>query len=304
MGADWKHRIRNSKPVFFLAETAKKIVLPGFEKVPLYNVMKFFFQGIQKGAITSRASAVAYSFFLGIFPSIIFLFTLIPYVPIDNFQQQLMQLLSELMPKAAYESTQSTLEEIITHQNSGLLSFGFIAALYFSTNGFAAMISAFNNTYHEIETRTWLMQRMVSLLLVLIITVLLITAIGLIIFSELALNKMFEQGAFSYFLLRTGRWIILFMLCFCMISFMYYLGPAKKVKWRFISAGSTLATFLSIVTSIGFTYYVNHFGKYNKLYGSIGTLIIIMLWIYFNALTILIGFELNASIDNAKKVKK
>ena len=165
------------------------------------------------------------------------------------------------------------------------------------------MIDAFNNTYHVIESRSWFMQRTISLFLVFITAILIITAIGLIVFSEIGLKTIFENRNFSNFLIQTGRWIILFMLCFCMISFMYYLGPAKKAKWRFISAGSTLATLLSILTSIGFTYFVNNFGQYNKINGSIRTLIVIMIWIYLNSLTLLIGFELNASIDNAKKGK-
>ncbi|MBI4931151.1 MAG: YihY/virulence factor BrkB family protein [Bacteroidetes bacterium] len=290
----------SSAVVTFIVRNSKRIIIPGFEKIPLYDVAGFFWKGITKGSLPMRASAVAFSLFLAIFPSIIFLFTLIPYIPIANFQEQLLGLFASVMPHNAYEATKDTIMDIVTNQRGGLLSIGFISAMYFSTNGFNALITAFNTSYHDIETRKPIHQRLVSVLLVVISTVLIVIAIGLIIFSEIAIHKIFTHGEFVYHLIRFGRWIILFCLFFCLISFMYYLGPSQKVRWKFISAGSTMSTLLMVITSSGFAYYVDHFGKYNKLYGSIGTLIVILLWIYFNALVLLVGFELNASIKQAK----
>lgn len=289
--------------VVFIINLSKKIILPGFQKLPLYDVAIFFFKGMQKGALPMRASAVAFSFFLAVFPSIIFIFTLIPYIPIENFQEKLLGLLAEFMPHNAYEATKGTIMDIVTNQRGGLLSIGFISALYFSTNGFNALITAFNNTYHEIETRTPFQQRLVSILLVIISTLLMTIAIGLIIFSEFALNYIFEKGQLSYYLILIGQWIILFGLFYSLISFTYFLGPSRKTRWRFASAGSMFATVLSVIMSVGFAYYVNNFGQYNKLYGSIGTLIVVLLWIYFNSLVVLLGFELNASIHQAKQHK-
>ncbi len=289
--------------VVFIIKLSKKIILPGFQKMLLYDVAIFFLKGMQKGALPMRASAVAFSFFLAIFPSIIFVFTLIPYIPIENFQEKLLGLLSEFMPHNAYEATKDTIMDIVTNQRGGLLSIGFISALYFSTNGFNALITAFNTTYHEIETRTPFQQRIVSVLLVIIATLLLTIAIGLIIGSEIALNLIFKKEQASYYLIGIGRWIILFGLFYSLISFTYFLGPSRKTRWKFASAGSMFATVLTVVTSVGFAYYVNNFGQYNKLYGSIGTLLVVLLWIYFNSLVILLGFELNASIHQAKQQK-
>ncbi len=285
---------------------AERIILPGFEGIPLYDVSRFFFTGIHKGGIITRASSLAFFFFLAIFPLVIFFFTLIPYVPIRHFQDYLMEILAQIMPENAFKATENTLKDIITHQRGGLLSFGFFAALYFSSNGFNRMISAFHKTYHDIETRKPLTQWFVSLQLVLITTLLLLAAIALIIYSEVLLNKIFGagHGKLLIYLVSGGRWLIIFALFFCAISFTYYLGPSKKSGWKFVSAGSTFATLLSIATSIAFAYYVNHFGRYNKLYGSIGTLIVIMLWLYFNCIVLLLGFELNASIHHAKKKGK
>ncbi len=289
--------------VVFIIKLSKKIILPGFQKMPLYDVAIFFFRGMQKGALPMRASAVSFSFFLAMFPSIIFIFTLIPYIPIENFQEKLLSLLEAFMPHNAYEATKDTIMDIVTNQRGGLLSIGFISALYFSTNGFNALITAFNTTYHEIETRTPFQQRMVSILLVIISTLLMTIAIGLIIFSEIALNRIFEKGQLSYYLILGGRFVILFGLFYSLISFTYFLGTSRKSRWRFASAGSMFATILTILTSVGFAYYVNNFGQYNKLYGSIGTLLVVLLWIYFNSLVILLGFELNASIHQAKQQK-
>jgi len=297
------HKIRHSKPLNALRRVAQKIVLPGFEGLPLYDVLVFFFKGIQKGSITTRASSLAFNFFLAIFPSIIFLFTLIPFIPIANFQDTLFELLREVMPKSAFDAAEETINDIIKNQHGSLLSIGFISALYFSTNGVNAMISGFNNTYHQIESRSVIKQRLISLLLVVITTLLLLAGIALIIYSEVLLSDI-PIGHYSFYLIHVGRIIIIFSLFFSMISFNYYIGPANKTGWPFLSAGATLATILCILTSLGFAYYVNHFGKYNKLYGSIGTLIVVLLWIYFNSIVLLLGFELNASIHSVKKGKQ
>jgi membrane protein len=177
------------KPVFKLQKASKKIIVPGFEGLSLYIVTKFFFQGIRNGSLNMRASSLAFSFFLALFPSIIFLFTLIPYIPIDNFQESLFNLMQSVLPKSAFIAMEETIIDIIKNQNGGLLSFGFISALYFSTNGFNAMIEAFNETYHEFETRSAFTQRLVSLLLVILSTLLISVAISLIIASEIVLKQ-------------------------------------------------------------------------------------------------------------------
>lgn len=299
-----KQKILHSAPVQFTLSLSKHLVIPGFEGMPLYDVSSFFLKGIQNGSITTRASSLAFKFFLAIFPSIIFLITLIPYIPIDDFQDQLLILLRDILPKNAYEATRETFEDLVKHQRGDLLSFGFLFALYLATDGIHAMISAFNKSNQSIETRSMWKIRGISVALVFILTFLILIAITLIVFSEVALDYLVSKhllvDSFTITLLLIGKWLIILALFFCAFSFLYYLGPDQKLKWKFISAGSTFATLLSIVASLCFSFYVNHFGNYNKLYGSIGTLIVIMLWIYFNAIIILLGFELNASIHSAK----
>jgi membrane protein len=166
------------------------------------------------------------------------------------------------------------------------------------------MMSAFDATIHSYEKRNWLGQRLISLLLLIILLVLLTTAVALLTVGQnYLLENNILKGSVVYYFLLFGKWIIIISLFFFAYSFLYYMAPAKKTKWRFISAGGSLATILSIVTLVSFGYYINNFSQYNKLYGSIGTLLILLLLMYFMSLILLIGFELNASIQQAH-VKK
>jgi membrane protein len=290
-----------------IAERAKKISLPFFEGVPLYDVALFFWHSILKGSITTRASAIAFSFFIAFFPFLIFLFTLIPYIPIKDFQLELLTLIENIVPKSTYITIETTVKDIIMQPRGDLLSFGFFAALIFATNGLASMMSAFDATIHAIHRRSWLSQRITAINLLIILSLMLTIVIGLLasgqIFIQYLKNNQILRDHFIIFLLVFGKWLIILALLFFTFSFLYYMAPAKKTKWRFISAGGTLSTILSVLTIFGFTYYINKFNQYNKLYGSIGTLLIILLLMYVMSLILLIGFELNASIHQAKKTK-
>jgi membrane protein len=291
-----------------LTDKAERVSLPFFDGVPIYDVMVFFWRSIVNGAITTRASAIAFSFFIAFFPAILFLFTLIPYIPIDNFQNELFRLIQELLPEGTFMTVEDTVSDIIMQPRGGLLSLGFLMALIFSTNGIASMMSAFDATIHSIERRSWISQRLAAILLLIILSVLLTLAVALITGGQIAISYLREQeiirDSFSLFFLTFGKWIVIIMLFFFAYSFLYYLAPAKKTKWRFISAGGSLATILSILAIAGFSYYINNFSQYNKLYGSIGTLLIVLFLMYIMSLILLIGFELNASIYQAHTEKE
>jgi len=288
-----------------LGQKARLIKLPFFDGEPLYDVAAFFWKSMVDGAISTRASAIAFNFILAIFPAIIFLFTLIPYIPIDNFQQQLFNLLQSILPRNAFAAIQETIEDILMKKRGDILSFGFLAAFIFATNGIVSVIAAFNGTIHAIETRTWINQRFVALILAIILTLLMTISIALITVSQTIMNYLVENGYLqinlTYYLLLGGKWLVICALIFFAYAFLFYLAPARKTKFRFISAGGTLATILTIITTIGFSYYINNFGKYNTLYGSIGTLVVVMLSFYFNAFILLIGFELNVSIWHSRR---
>lgn len=286
---------------------AKQITLPFFDGQPLYNVALFFWKGIYDGAITTRASAIAFNFILAMFPTIIFLFTLIPYIPIENFQFELMALIESVLPNNAYLAIKGTIQDIITQPRGGLLSFGFLMAFIFSTNGLVSIMVAFNGTIHAIETRGIVSLYAIAFGLSMILTTLTALSVGLITVSNYVLSILLDKQLIrfeTYYLVIGGKWLVILLLFFFAFAFLFYFAPARKRKFRFISAGGTLATVLSIIISVGFSFYINNFGKYNTLYGSIGTLVVVMLWFYFMALSLLIGFELNASIWSAQSQVK
>jgi membrane protein len=227
-------------------------------------------------------------------------------VPIPNFQNQLLILIHDFLPAGAYEATQETLEDLIKNQNGGLLSFGFIFALYLATDGMYSVITSFNQSIHANETRNFLKIRLISVILIFIITLLLVISIALIVFSEAAFtyleNSNIINDTLIVYSLILGKWIITLALFFFAFSFIYWLGPDSRNKFRFFSAGSTFATLFSILISLGFAFYVNRFGNYNKLYGSIGTVMVVMLWMYFNSIGLLLGYQLNASLKKLKSV--
>ncbi len=284
---------------------AKQISLPGFEGIPIYDVVAFFVRGIQRGALTTRASSIAFHFALASLPLIIYLFTLIPHIPINNFQEGFMSMVESMLPSNVFQLLESTLRDMFIKRRA-LQLFGILIALYFATNAINVLIVAFNNTYHAIETRSWMERRAIAAFLVIIMFVLMVTAISLIIFSRSAINlleyKEIIQKSLTLYIFRIGKWIVIIALIYSALSFLYWLGPSRKMKWKFYSAGSSLASVLVILTSLIFSFIINNFGQFNKFYGSIGTLMVILLWLYLNSIALLIGFELNASIKGAKLV--
>lgn len=301
----WLERlVTRSRPYLLLELWLKRLKLPGYE-IPIYNIVVFFFKEIRRESINVKATSLAFNFLLAIFPAIIFLFTLIPYIPVTNFQEELLQLLAELLPTNAFEAAKTTLMDIIKIKNGELLSVGFLLALFFSTNGVYSLMNAFNKTSLVQETRTGIKKRIIATMLTFMVSLVVITGVTVLVVGEYIIGYLQTKEITSWLplfqLLFLIRWIVIFGLFFTAISLLYYYGPATVKRWRFLSAGSLLATFLAIATSIGFSYYINNFGQYNKLYGSIGTLIVIMIWLYVNSLIILVGFELNASIDISKR---
>jgi membrane protein len=260
-------------------------------------------QGFGKGVLVTRASSIAFNLLMALLPASIFLFTLIPFIPIPNFQHELIRLFESIIPSEAYKLLESTIVDVITIKSGGLLLFMFIATIVFSTNGIHALIHAFVVSSHHFQTRTWVAQRRISVVLLLVVEFMIAVAGTIIIFSKTAINHLEAQHYLEknlvFYLIMILKWVVIILLLFLAISFLYWLAPAKKSDFRFFSPGSITATFLFILTSLGFSAYVNNFGQYNKLYGSIGTLIVIMVWLYLNSIALLIGFELNVSIRAA-----
>jgi len=285
-------------------EKLNKLVLPGFGGVRLDQVLKFVLNGFTKGVLVTRASSIAFNLLMALLPATIFLFTLIPFIPIKNFQEELIKLFESILPVNAFSFLETTIIEIVTKKSGGLLLVMFIATAIFSTNGIHAIINAFVVSAHSFKSRSWINQRKISIVLLLIVLMMIALAGILVIFGKAAAGYLEEMRIIErnlvIFILVVLKWIVVVLLLFLAISFLYYLAPAKRTDFSFVSPGSALATILFILTSLGFSAYVNHFGQYNKLYGWIGTLMIILIWLYLNSIALLIGFELNVSIKAAR----
>lgn len=284
------------------------IVLPGFDGMPLYNVLVFFFRGLFKGVLTYRAAAIAYNFFLALIPLILFLFTLIPYVTTSNLQGSLLDLMGQLIPSNIFLMIKSTLVEIISRPKTGLMSLVFLLAIYFATNGVDAILEGFNQSYHRIQTWPWWKQKFYAFLLMTVISFLGFISMLFLTSGKLIINTLGKYDVITsdvtLYLLLIIQWFIIVGNLLLSVSMLYYFGirKDKEAKYKFVSAGSVLSTGLFIVGGLLLKLYFENFSNYNVLYGSIGSLIILLVWLYYNSLIILIGFELNISIRRSKKI--
>lgn len=294
---NWKARLN------VVLEWTKRHTVPGFGRLSIFEVGSFFVKGMSNGTLGIRAASIAFNFFLAVFPGLLFLSTLIPYIPIPNFQTELMDLLEQLIPSDTFETIEETLADIVMYPRSGLLSIGCITTIIIVSNGVTAVIRAFNSSINVHETRSFVNLRVSSLIMVGLITVLLATAIALLIFGRTILAYLIAKrilfGTFSTVMFYVVQWLIILSLCIVSVSVIYYFAPAKRTHMGFISTGSVMATMLLLATSAGFGYYLANFSNYNALYGSIGTLIAILVWLNINSNILLLGFELNLSIQAA-----
>ncbi len=282
----------------------RKIVLPGFDGVPIFDVLLFFIKGLIKGELSRRASALSYNFFMALFPMVLFLFTIIAYLPIGDFVPLTYEMIENFLPKQSVSFVKETIDGIL-RKNGTLLSFSVLFSFYFATRGTNAMISELNATYHEIETRGFVKQKLVSLFMLFILVLLFLTtlALNLGVTQFIAYNATHGLVQITWYLsiIKVFKWLLIVTLVFFCISIIYYFAPAKKREYHFLSAGASLATILIVLSSAGFNFYITNFSRYNAIYGSIGALIILLIWIQLIAMILLIGFELNVSINNARK---
>jgi membrane protein len=296
--------ISNSPPVRFLSEKSKKIILPGFDGVPLFDVIMFFKEQIARVGLTERASAISYNFIMSIPPTCLFLFTLIPQLPFvrrAQVKRQLHTIIRDIIPADTYnKNIISFVDSFFKQDHIALLSFGFLLLIFFASNGMMGLMRSFNKNYIGFEKRTGLNTRLVAIKLTFINMGLLLGCLLLLILQSAVLKWLGIKSVFVLNVIGVFRWIFIVSLIFYAIAFIYKYAPAIQKRWKLASPGAILATFLSILTTLGFSIFVNNFGKYNALYGSIGTIIVLMIIIYINSLVLLIGYELNVSIHSIK----
>ena len=277
----------------------KKIKIPGLEGMSLYDVIEMYIIGIVKGALTTRAGGIAFSFFMAVFPFLLFILTLIPYIPIEGFQDGLFSFIKEVLPPQTFEAVDLVLKDIINNQYGGLLSFGFLLSIFLMTNGVNAIFGGFEHSYHITDVRNVFRAYFISLGVSLLMSLFLIIIITSLILYQFALSKIDETGwldTTDLDLFYYGRSLIFLVMIFTIVSLLFRYGTKQGKDTRFFSAGAILTTVVSLCTFYLFGIYVVKFAQYNQLYGSIGTLLILMLFVWLNAIILLLGFELNAAI--------
>lgn len=278
--------------------------LPGCEGFTLYDLFSLYTLGIIKGTFSTRASAIAFSFFMAIFPFLLFILNLIPFVWfVDNFQQELLNYLEDLLPPQTSGMFQDIFYDIANNPRAGLLSFVFLLSIFLMSNGVNAIFTSFEFSYHTQINRTIIRQYMVAVGVAIIVAVLLLIAVIATVYLSFLIDQFKSIGVVgdSLLLAKYGRFAILILVLVFGISTLYYFGTKEGKKTRFFSLGSFFTTILIILTTYLFSIYVENFSAYNKLYGSIGALLILMLYIWLNSNILLLGFELNGSLYNLKQ---
>ncbi|MFD2245915.1 YihY/virulence factor BrkB family protein [Pontibacter ruber] len=274
----------------------------------VYEVADVLLGELRLDSVTKRASYMAFNFTLAIFPTIIFLFTLIPYIPSIlslDLGESILSFLSDFLPEEMYTVAYGTIDDIVNKPRGGLLSFGFLFALILSTNGIMSLMDAFDKKYHTFYKRTYFKKRLIATLLTVALSFILLLAVSAIFFGQWILDVLvfYEvvTETYTYTLIVILKYIAIILLFLLATALIYYYVPAIQDKWPFISAGAVVATGLIFLVSMVFSLYISAFDTYNKFYGSIGALIGLMIWLDFISMILILGFEINVSIDTVTK---
>ena len=290
-----------------LESVLRLIVIPGFGGVPLYDVLVYFIRGFTQVNLIDRAAAVAFYVFLALFPTILFLFTLIPYFPLQGVTTSVLEALHDILPPGTYDSVSSTINEIMSIEHGGLMSIGLLLAFYFSTSAVSSFFRGFNMGDKEFGQVSFFKEQIYSILVMLMFVVLLLLSLVLMTLGQKLLPILFTKihlyKGITVFMINLVRWLIVIFALIVAMSLLYYFGNPRSKKFKLFTPGSLLFTGLFIVGTILFNFYISNISTYNLLYGSIGGLIIFVIWIYFNCILVLIGYELNKSIAKAQGFK-
>lgn len=306
-----EHKLERLPVIKYFVRVLKTIKLPALEGLTLYYFLRLYAKGVVKGAVTSRASAIAFSFFTAIFPFLLFIIILIPYIPVDGFEKEFREFLDSILPPQTSEFFfQNIFQNIYTDGNAGLISTVFILALLLMANGISALFSGFESSFHQQLTRTIVKQYLYSIGVALILTFLLILTIAILGYFELYVIKRvlyeldkqgYETQAEGIMMFAVAKYIFFVIMVYLATATLYYFGTKEGRHSKFFSAGALLTTILIMVFSYLFGIYVTYFSTYNELYGSIGALLILLFYIWLNSNIMLLGFELNATIMRLKR---
>lgn len=284
-----------------MLDWSKRFVIPGFSGVPIYYVIRFILQETQKDNLTTRANSVAFSFFLSIFPAIIFIFTLLPYLPFTaNYTELVSDTLKKVLPENIHQYLMNIIVDITSIKRQGLLSAGILLTIFFSSSGMLTLMYGFDKSYSTtFKNRGYFKKYAIAIFLTFTLILLLLGSISIFLSTKYLLslfNISPHSPGMAGYLVKLVNSFFAFTIVYLGVSLIYKHGPSMKKKTALINPGSLLTTTLLILASFLFSYFINNFGRYNEIYGSIGALIAFMLYLQITAFILLVGFELNAAI--------
>lgn len=283
-----------------------QFTLPGLDGIPVAEVVRIFRDEIRKNNLNVRSKSIAFSFFLALFPTLIFIFSLVPYLGIRDINADNIEaFLQTVLPGGEfYNFILGTLNDLLLNRRGGLLTGSLVLLLTLTSDGVITMMATFDKSYEHYEKRNALQTRLIAFKITFLLVFLFLFSVITIVAGQAILNAVFGFIGLNDLMTRLIadiiRYILIVTTFFLGISLIYYYGPATKERYKFISPGATVTTILSILTSIGFSYYVSNFSTYNTVFGSIGTIMLLMIWFNVNAFVLLIGYEINAAIHYKK----
>lgn len=292
-------------PVKFVLRVAKNISLPGFDGLSLYEVGRFFFKEIGNTSMNVRAAAVTYNFLMAIPPTLLFLFSLVPYLPLGDVQQTIYNTIYLITPNPNVRySLNNIVTDFMKNERRDLLSFGILMTLFFSSNGMMGLMRSFDRYSHVYVKRNGWKRRWTAIKLTFMLICVAILALAAFIIQTSAINDILQYFFNGVIAVKILSFVLVTVIIFSSISIIYTYGPSLTHRFKFISPGSVFATALSIIATVVFFFLVDNFINYNKVYGPIGTLIAFMVWMWLNTTVILLGYELNVSIMLGKKQRE
>lgn len=306
MSAEIEERIEKIPILKDIARFLKGVKLQWLGGLSLYDLLELYIIGIAEGALSNRAGSIAFSFFMALFPFALFILNLIPFIPIEGFQQDFLKFVSEGVPPNTYYAIENIVDDILHNSNSGLLSSGFLLSILLMANGLNAILGGFETSRHVLVKRGFFRQYFVAIGMSIILSFLLILTVAIIVVFEVFIQKFTVHNVLNEQipLIVLGRYVFLLLMILVTASILFKFGTKHDKNRSFISIGSVFTTILTIIISYFFGIWVLQFSQYNQLYGSIGTLLIVMFYIWINCMVLLLGFELNAAVNNLKKQKK
>lgn len=306
MSAEIEERIEKIPILRDLARYLKGVKLKWLEGLSLYDLLELYIIGIAEGALSNRAGAIAFSFFMALFPFALFILNLIPYIPIEGFQQDFLKFVSEGVPPNTYYAIENIVNDILHNSHSGLLSSGFLLSILLMANGLNAILGGFETSRHVLVKRGFFRQYFVAVGMSIILSLLLILIVAIIVVFEFFIQKFTVHSVLNEQipLIVLGRYVFLLLTILVTTSILFKFGTKHDKSRSFISIGSVFTTIWTIIISYFFGIWVLQFSQYNQLYGSIGTLLIVMFYIWINCMILLLGFELNATVNNLKRKNK